>query len=325
MNNDLISIIIPVYNVEKYISKCLNTSIRQTYKNIEIIVVNDGSTDKSGIICDEFAKEDPRIKVIHTTNKGVSSARNLGIREANGKYITFIDSDDYVNERYIEILYNLCKNEKADIGICGTMDVSENEEIICKSKIIKKTLNYEATIKELLLEKYFTNVIWAKMYKKEIFCDVKFNLKTKIGEDLELLYQVIKRCKIINVDTSKYLYYYRRREGCITSQRYNENWKREIEIVETIINDFKNNNSSLYKYAIKRYIRINVTCINKIIKTNGNNNSIKKLRDNIIKYKDDMFFKAKLKEKIQIYLIVNNLKQYIYIVRLLIKKINSMV
>ena len=108
-DNDLISIIIPIYNVEKYMEKCLNSVVNQTYNNIEIILIDDGSKDKSREICDNYAKKDNRIKVVHKENNGVSSARNTGIDMSKGKYITFIDSDDYIDTDYIETLYKISK------------------------------------------------------------------------------------------------------------------------------------------------------------------------------------------------------------------------
>ena len=111
MDKDLISIIVPIYNVEKYIKKCIDSIINQTYTNLEIILVDDGSPDNCGKICDKYKEKDDRIKVIHKKNGGLSDARNAGIDIATGEYITFIDSDDYVAENYIEVLYNLCKEQ----------------------------------------------------------------------------------------------------------------------------------------------------------------------------------------------------------------------
>lgn len=116
--NNLISVIVPVYKVEKYIKKCIESIINQTYENLEIILVDDGSPDNCGKICDEYAKKDKRIKVIHKENGGVSSARNLGLEKSNGQYITFIDSDDWIEEEYCEILLTTLKEQNADCAIC---------------------------------------------------------------------------------------------------------------------------------------------------------------------------------------------------------------
>ena len=126
---ELISVVVPVYNVEKYIDKCINSIINQTYKNLEIILVDDGSPDNCGNICDEYAKKDNRIIVIHKENGGLSDARNTGIEVSKGKYITFIDSDDYISDNYVSFLYNLIIEYKADISIGKHYVLYENGEI----------------------------------------------------------------------------------------------------------------------------------------------------------------------------------------------------
>lgn len=126
--NELISIVVPIYNVENYLEKCIKTLINQTYKNIEIILVDDGSKDSSGEICNEYQKKDERIKVIHKENGGLSDARNAGIKEATGKYIAFLDADDYVDYTMYEKLYNVIKEENAEIAICGYSRINEKDK-----------------------------------------------------------------------------------------------------------------------------------------------------------------------------------------------------
>lgn len=118
MNNDLISVVVPVYNVEAHLNRCVDSIISQTYKNLEIIIIDDGSTDKSAQICDEYLEVDQRITVVHQVNKGLSNARNEGIRRSKGKYISFVDSDDYLDSRFIEVLYMTMITQKADIVVC---------------------------------------------------------------------------------------------------------------------------------------------------------------------------------------------------------------
>ena len=127
--NSLISVIVPVYNVEKYLPQCLNSIINQTYKNIEVVLVDDGSTDDSGNICEEYKKNDERIIVVHQKNSGLSAARNVGIEISTGEYITFIDSDDYISPDYIENLYSALEQYSADIAICDLKKVSEKVEL----------------------------------------------------------------------------------------------------------------------------------------------------------------------------------------------------
>ena len=137
---DLISVIVPVYNVEKYIKKCLDSIIYQTYKNIEIILVDDGSTDNSGIICDVYKERDKRIKVIHKKNNGVSAARNTGIENANGKWISFVDSDDWIDKNYFEILISKIYNNDIDCILCCYNRVVKNN--VEKVKYVTEEKNY---------------------------------------------------------------------------------------------------------------------------------------------------------------------------------------
>lgn len=138
---DLVSVVIPIYNVEKYLRKCIETVIDQTYTNIEIILVNDGSTDNSLQICNQFKEKDKRIKVINKKNGGLSDARNVGIKNAQGKYICFIDSDDFISEKYIEELHNLIVENKAQIAVCGFENVNEFGKSISKKEIISQVIS----------------------------------------------------------------------------------------------------------------------------------------------------------------------------------------
>ena len=144
----LISIVLPIYNVENYIEKCMESVLNQTYKNIEIILVDDGSPDNCPIICDQYVKEDNRVKVVHKENGGLSDARNAGIKVANGDYITFIDSDDYVDKDYVEFLYNTIEETDADIAIGGHRVIYDSGKIIEMELIYPHGENY---IKDIYL------------------------------------------------------------------------------------------------------------------------------------------------------------------------------
>lgn len=286
MNDDLISIIVPIYNVERYIKQCINSIVRQSYKNIEVILIDDGSKDNSGIICDYYSTKYKQVKVIHKENEGVSVARNIGIELSIGKYITFIDADDFVEPTYVESLYKQCVDKNADLSICGAIDIDDKNKIIKTSIEYSKLVDVQEAIKELLNEKYYSSVVWAKMYRRDLFKNIKFNKDIKIAEDLDVLYRVIDRCNLINIDTSKKLYYYRNRENSATTANYNNDWNNEIKICEDIISFIKNKYPDILYFAIKRYIRINVTCINKIMKNNLNKKEeLIELQNNIKKYK----------------------------------------
>ena len=179
-----ISIIVPIYNVEKYLEKCIKSILSQTYKNLEIILVDDGSPDKCGMICDKYKEIDDRIIVIHQENKGLSGARNTGLKNANGKYVCFIDSDDYINEHMIETLYENLIKTGSDISICDFFQVKENENIkIKKIENAVKIMNKQECLKKLLYHKYKLDIVtWNKLYKQELFNNIEFP-EGKIYED----------------------------------------------------------------------------------------------------------------------------------------------
>ena len=216
--NELISVVVPVYNVEKYLKRCIKSVLNQTYKNLEIILVDDGSKDKSGQICDEYSKKDERIKVIHKENGGLSDARNVGIENSFGKYICFIDSDDYVDVKFLENLYSIIKKYNADISVCCYKIVSENVEnlkIEEKREYNEEVWDKEQSYKELLLFGKLENYIWNKLLKKSLFNGVYFP-KGKKMEDIGTTYLLLDKAKKI-AKTSYVGYFYMQREGSIMS------------------------------------------------------------------------------------------------------------
>lgn len=317
MDNDLITIIIPVYNVEEYIEMCLESVQVQTYDNIEIILINDGSTDNSKKICEKYTNMDSRFKIINKKNEGVSAARNVGLQKANGKYVTFVDSDDYIDKNYIFYLYNQIIKNNTDISICGTIDVDENGDYKRYSKNYVEEIDSIKALQELLNEEYYTSVVWAKMYKKELVQNIKFNNEIKIAEDLDFLYKVIGKAKTISVNTNKKLYYYRMRKNSLTSKEYNRNWENEIKLCKDIIEDCKKNNINIVSNAIRRYIRINCTCMIKILKyCKDDKKNYNKLKKNIKQYEKmymrDTNIGLKLKIKMILLLYYKNISRVIF-------------
>lgn len=313
-SKDLISVIIPVYNVEKYIKRCLNSICAQTYKRMEIILIDDGSTDGSEKICDYYTKVDSRIKVIHKNNSGVSEARNVGLKVAKGEYITFVDADDFVSKLYLEKMYILCKQNNCDISIIGTIEYDENiDKEYNSGKSLKRTLDKTKALEEMLNEKYYYGCVWGKLYKSKMWENIFFNKNTKIGEDLEVLYKVFLNSHKVNVNTKERLYYYtKNRNNSATKGGYNIFWEKEIEICENIVLDSLNRNKKIFGMALKRYIRINYSCIIKLLKSNKNEEGqYDKLRNNIYKYKKyNIYAKFSIKMKIKLFMVLN-LKDFI--------------
>lgn len=242
--NELISVIIPVYNVEQYVERCLNSVINQSYPNLEIILVDDGSTDKSGDICDRYIFKDSRIKVIHEKNAGLGEARNRGLRIASGDYICFVDSDDWIEEGYCKELVQAAERTNSDIAICGYNECLKDGKTPkvkydgCFTTTGKEILHYTMTANS----KYWFNIsVWNKLYKREIISELWF--KSRVYEDImynaESMYRANKIAYV-----NKCLYNYRiNREGSIISKGFQRNTiEFEMKFKEERVDFFKRNN-----------------------------------------------------------------------------------
>lgn len=252
MNNNLVSVIIPVYNVEKYLKKCLDSVVNQTYKNIEIIIVNDGSTDNSFQICKDYEKKYHNIKVINQNNQGLSAARNKGIDESIGEYIAFIDSDDYYDLDTIEKFYTTAIEKNADLVCCGTYCENENGKYYLKHCLSeeKEYDNYEA-LGTMLLSKGIDPSACNKFYKKKLFNEIKFPVG-EYYEDLSIMYKIIfKSKKIIHIGMPKYHYIIR--SGSITHRKFELRHLNVLNVWNNICEFCKKKSSSLYEMALARY------------------------------------------------------------------------
>lgn len=254
----LVSIIVPIYKVESYLHKCIDSIINQTYKNLEIILVDDGSPDNCGKICDEFAIKDTRIKVIHKQNGGLSDARNAGLNIATGDYLYFVDSDDWISPDAIEVLISYFEsNPDVDIVAGSSVDVHEyNGEILETSYSIPlgtiSQLNKIEALKHNLQNGW---AAWNKLYKKELFKDIRFP-KGKINEDEAVMLFILSLCeKIILVGQPTY-YYFLRPES-ITTSSFSEKKMHWFENCLNNRNFIENHYPSLLKEAEYRII----TCI----------------------------------------------------------------
>lgn len=211
--NDLISVIVPVYNVEKYLEKCLTSIIEQTYSNIEIIIINDGATDESGKICADYEKKDGRISVINKTNEGLSAARNDGLGLAKGKYICFVDSDDYLDVDAIADWHEMIRKENADIAIGAWKRFKETEHIEREQQKIEQHVIKGKDAVVLNLKDEIYSYAWGKLYKKELFDNIRFPVG-RTYEDAAVLYRVLDRSRRV-VITNKISYYYLNRDTSI--------------------------------------------------------------------------------------------------------------
>ncbi len=213
MEDKLISVIVPIYMVEKYLDKCILSIINQTYKNLEIILVNDGSKDNCLNICKKYASQDKRIKIINQSNSGVSSARNAALDIANGDYIGFVDPDDYIENNMYETLIKLLEENNADIAVGAYKRFTENETINKNPNIQKKVqiFNKEVAMHKLLEDRELTNHLCNKLFKKELFYNIRLPI-VKIFEDLGIMYLLFDKINLI-VTTDQIIYYYFVRKG----------------------------------------------------------------------------------------------------------------
>lgn len=215
MNKELISIIVPIYNVEDSLKKCIESILNQTYTNLEIILVDDGSPDKCGQICDWYKEKDARIRVVHKRNGGLSDARNVGIEIASGRYIGFVDSDDYIEPDMYSLLLHAINRESAQIACCGIIREFENgESSIIRTPHIYKTYTSVEAIKECLFQNEIGISVWCKLYKREIFDNIRFPVG-ETNEDAAILLETLSRGNIVHI--GKPMYHYVVRENSITA------------------------------------------------------------------------------------------------------------
>lgn len=235
MQRALISVIVPVYKVEKYIHKCIESIINQTYDNLEIILIDDGSPDNCPKICDEYALRDNRIKVIHQENKGLSSARNKGIELAKGEYIGFVDSDDFVEPSMFQDLYNAIVKNNADISICNFYVINnKSKEKIIKNGLKNKQYYKIEALREILLDNEIQSYAWNKLYKRELFKNVKYPVGKKY-EDIGTTFYLFEKSNRIQY-IGKPEYNYLNREDSIV---FNYNEQTIIDYIDIIIERYK--------------------------------------------------------------------------------------
>lgn len=217
---DLISVIVPIYKVETYLNRCVESIVHQTYKNLEIILVDDGSPDNCPALCDEWAQKDNRIRVIHKSNGGLSDARNAGLHIANGEYISFVDSDDWLAPEFYALLLTTLQDTKSDISMCKVQKVwkSEDAQILVKDVYEHEVLDTIQALHELIVENKIQQVVWNKLYKRKIVENLPFE-KGKCNEDEFWSYQAFGRAKrSVRIEYTGY--YYFQREGSIMSTSY---------------------------------------------------------------------------------------------------------
>lgn len=220
----LVSVIIPVYNVQDYLARCIDSVVTQTYHELQILLVDDGSTDSSGSICDDYAKKDQRITVIHKKNGGLSDARNAGLDAMNGNYVTFIDADDYVHPQFVELLLNTIINTGAQIAVCHWKQLKESDTtpISCGDKACRYEKNEPITIfyreqalRSIFYQKELTHSACSRLFDSSIFSDICFP-RGVLYEDLAVIYPIMRKVNTVALIGPE-MYFYMHHPGSITS------------------------------------------------------------------------------------------------------------
>lgn len=234
LNNILISVVVPVYNVEKFLPQCIDSLLAQTHPNMEIILVDDGSTDESGAICDGYAARCKNVRVIHKKNGGLSSARNAGIAAASGKYIGFVDSDDFVDNTMYDTMLKAAISHNAQVIACGRY-ITDEDGNITDEQFSLAAENFYCTknaLKEMLTSGDLDVSVCDKLFLLDIFADIQFPVG-EINEDAAIIFQLIARSAQV-VHIGKPMYYYRGRTGSITKSGYKPNKIQALNHAEAI-------------------------------------------------------------------------------------------
>lgn len=300
----LVSIIMPVYNVEELLNKSIDSIINQTYKNLEIILVDDGSTDTSGNICDLYEKKDDRVKVIHKENGGQALARNIALDIAKGDYYYFIDSDDEAKLNAIEELLNLAMENNADIVIADVDIVDENGNILNDGKGQYNILNNKIFTAEeaayVFADKDWGP--WNKLYAKHVHNDVRFP-SGKIHEDEAIMFDLFKNSNRI-LYTSKHLYSYLQRLGSTTKSGYSlkkydwfEVWKRNIEVVNENFPIAKNK-------TISKFVVASIYNLDNLIVFGYDQKSIYNILNELKKYKYTILFNSSVSKNYKLRVLI---------------------
>jgi glycosyltransferase involved in cell wall biosynthesis len=275
----MISVIVPVYRVEKYIRLCVESILGQTYPDFELILVDDGSPDSCGAICDEYAAKDTRVRVIHKENGGLSDARNAGLDIARGEYITFVDSDDYIAPNMLELLLNKLERYGADISVCGYRmvfeDSSETDELPEEDKDFCMT-GPEALKPLLEGAPHMPVASWGKLYRAELFADIRFPVG-RLHEDTFTTYRLVYKCGKV-VCSGLRLYFYLQRVDSIMGRPFNPKRLDALAAGREIIGFVKEKRLPLKVEADCYYIMLNLLTLDALIRDPSPRRNIRYIR-----------------------------------------------
>ena len=297
-NNPKISVIVPVYKVEKYLDRCVESIVNQTYKNLEIILVDDGSPDNCPAMCDAWAEKDERIRVIHKENGGLSDARNAGMDIATGDYIGFVDSDDWIEPDMYQFLMNNILENDSDISRCGLFVEYEDEEDKQEQNsefLSMRICDNTEYLKGLVQGGYVRGVVWNKLYKCSCIGDDRFMTADGASEDIMFNNRIALKVKSC-VCEDRPLYHYVRRKGAITISEFGDGAFSIIRAMESFLEEYKENNDIL-PYCIKGYTDAAFTVLSGVITNQKCLDRYDYLRNGILRFKKQILFSGFYSEK----------------------------
>ena len=301
----LISVIVPVYKVEDYLERCVDSLLNQTYQNIELILVDDGSPDCCGKLCDEYACKDSRIRVIHKKNGGLSDARNVAISLVEGDYVSFVDSDDWVSPFYLENLYNAIKKSDSDMAVSWFENVFDNKTIISEpSNELRfyECLGPVACLKKLLYQNGVEVSAWGKLYKRSVIQSLRYPVG-KLYEDIPVTYEAIKRSNTIavigNID-----YYYFQRVKSIQNEMFSVRKLDAVQHCKAMMSSVKKDYPELGIAAECRYLST-VCNILFQIKDEQYLNERDMLWQEVVKYRKDVMLDRQARKKARLAALVS--------------------
>lgn len=306
MQTPKISVIVPVYKVENYLDRCVQSILNQTYTNLEILLVDDGSPDKCPCMCEEYAKKDNRVKVIHKQNGGLSDARNAGIDVATGEYITFVDSDDWISENCIEILQQTIDKNGTKISVIDTVESDgskESERSYSEGKIHKEVYTAEEAMRVIFLQDEFNTSAWAKLYHRSIFDEVRFTTGI-LYEDLDLIYKLFDKAGNISFSREAQYYYFQRNDS-IVHAGFDSRHFVIIDISQDILNFVNEKYPEIHDAAVCRYVFSNILILSRIKRADEYKEERIRICNNLLAIKKEIYHSSSIniKQKIKVFLI----------------------
>lgn len=236
-----VSIIIPVYNAERFIERCISSVLNQTYKRMEVIIINDGSLDDTLLLCNKYKEQDQRIQVINQLNKGVAATRNVGLKNVTGDYVLFVDADDWIEPNMVERLLEALNGQDAvDIAFCSYDNAETPFQVVTKKVGFKEIWNDDKQKEEFLIHKRMTGMLWNKLIRAKLFEDISFDETVGYGEDAQILWKILKRSRNMVV-LQDVLYHHVLDNQSISHQKYSKTKYSAIKVWEEIETDVNKN------------------------------------------------------------------------------------